>query len=67
VADVDRVGEMEMLDDGGRIGGVVVHVETVADLARSGVAAPVMGDDAITLAGEVKHLCVQSSALNGQP
>src|SRR5262245_62944198 len=47
-----------MLDDRGGIGSVVIHVVTVADLARAAVAAPVVGDDAITFADEVEHLGV---------
>ena len=40
------------------VGGVVVHVVTVADLARAAMAAPVVGDDAVALAEEVEHLGV---------
>ena len=38
-----------MLDHRGRVGGVMVHVVTVADLARSAMAAPVVGNDAIAV------------------
>src|SRR5262249_6607656 len=38
--------------------GIVVHVVPVADLARSAVAAAIVGDDAITFADEVEHLGV---------
>ena len=58
VADVDGVAQVEMLDDGGGVGGVVVHVVAVADLARTAVSAPVMGDDAIALREEEEHLGV---------
>src|SRR5688500_15298137 len=47
-----------MLEDSGGIGGVAVHVVTVADLARAAVAAPVVGDDAIAVGDEVEHLGV---------
>ena len=56
MADVDGVAQVEVLDDRGDVGGIVVHVVAVADLARSAVAAPVMGDDAIALLEEVEHL-----------
>ena len=58
MADVDGVAQVEVLDDCGDVGGIVVHVVAVADLARTAVAAPVMGDDAITLRDEVEHLGV---------
>ena len=58
MADVDGVAQVEVLDDRGGIGGVVVHVVAVADLARAAVAAPVVGDDAIALAEEEEHLGV---------
>ena len=47
---MDGVSQVEMLDHGGDVGGVVVHVVTVAHLRRAAVAAPVVGDDAIALA-----------------
>src|SRR6266511_1072202 len=47
-----------MLDHRGRVGGVMVHVVTVADLARSAMAAPVVGNDAIAVRDEVEHLRV---------
>src|SRR5262245_59926529 len=40
------------------VGGIVVHVVAVADLARPAVAAPVMGDDAVALPEEEEHLGV---------
>ena len=46
------------VDDGGNIGGVVVHVVAVADLARPAVAASIVGDDAIAVFQEVEHLGV---------
>lgn len=56
VADMDGVPEIEMLDDGCGIGGVVIHVVTVAHLGGAAVAAPVMGDDAVALLKEEQHL-----------
>ena len=56
MANVDRVAQIEMRDNGRDVGGVVVHVVTIADLARSPVATPVMGDDAIPLLQEEEHL-----------
>ena len=41
VADVDGVAQIEMLDHRGGVGGVMVHVVAVADLARAAMAAPV--------------------------
>ena len=58
VANVDGVAQVEMLDDVGGVGGVVVHVVAAADLARPAMAAPVMGDDAVALLDEVEHLRV---------
>jgi hypothetical protein len=58
VADVDGVAQVEMLDHRGDVGGVVVHVVAVADLARAAMAAPVMGDDAVALLEEEEHLRV---------
>ncbi len=45
-------------DHRGNVRGVVVHVVAIADLARTAVAAPIMGDDAVALADEVQHLRV---------
>src|SRR5262245_57864679 len=58
MADVNGVAQVEVLDDSGDVGGVVVHVVAVADLARPAVAAPVMGNDAIALVEEIEHLRV---------
>ena len=43
-----------MLDDRG-VGGVVVHVVAVADLAGAAVSAPVMGDNSIAVGDEVEQ------------
>ena len=58
MANVDGVAQVEMRDDRGDVRGVVVHVVTLADLARPAMAAPVMGNDAIPLLHEVEHLGV---------
>src|SRR5262249_53195905 len=58
MADVDGVAQVEVLDDRGDVGGVVVHVVAVADLARTAVSAPVVGDDAVALPNEEEHLGV---------
>ena len=67
VTDVYGVAQIEMRDDRGNIRGVVVHVVTIADLARSSVATAVMGDDAIPLSQEKSIWLSQSSPLSGQP
>src|SRR6202008_1578786 len=58
MADMDRVPEVEMLDHGRGIGGVVVHVVARIDLRRTAVAAPVVCDDPISLRQEEKNLVV---------
>ena len=55
---MNGVPQIEMLDHGGNIGGVVIHVVAVAHLRRAAMAAAVMGDDAVALAEEVEHLRV---------
>jgi hypothetical protein len=52
------VSQVEMLDDGGSVGGVVVHVMTIAHLRRAAMAASIMGDDAVSLVEEIEHLRV---------
>src|SRR5262245_31622901 len=56
MADVDYIAQIELLDDGGDIGRVVIHVVAVADRTRTPVPATVMSDDAVALAEEVEHL-----------
>ena len=58
VTDMDRVSQVEVLDHGGSIGRIVIHVVTVAHLRRAAMAAPVMGDDTIALVEEKEHLVV---------
>src|SRR5262245_32808347 len=55
---MDGVAQIKMLDDRGRVRGVVVHVVAVAHLARPAMAAPVMSDDSIPFPEEVEHLRV---------
>ena len=42
MADMHRVPEVEVLDDRGDVGGIVVHVVAIADLARASMATAVM-------------------------
>src|SRR5262249_14545022 len=65
MANVNGVTQAEVLDDRGDVGSIVVHVVTVADLARTAMAAPVMGDDAIALLHEVEHLRIPVVAAQG--
>ena len=58
VPDVDRVAQVEVLDDRQQVVGVVVHVVTLADLGRTAVATPIVGDDAIALVEEEEQLDV---------
>src|SRR5213593_4376131 len=58
MANVDGVAQIEMRDDRGGVRGVVVHVVTIADLARPAMAASVMRNDAVALLQEVEHLGV---------
>src|SRR5215475_13797620 len=58
MADVDGIAQIEMLHDRRGVRSVVVHVVTIADLARPAMAAPVVRNDAIPLLEEVQHLCV---------
>src|SRR6185295_19599192 len=45
-----------MLYHSRNVGGIVIHVVTVAHLGRAAMAAPVMGDDAVALVEEIEHL-----------
>ena len=56
VTHMHGVSQVEMLDHGGNIGGVVIHVVTVAHLRRAAMAAPVVSDNAVALIKEVEHL-----------
>src|SRR5262249_340654 len=67
VANMNSVSQIEMLDHGGDVGGVVLHVVAVAHLCRATMAAPVMRDDAVALAGEVGHLRIPIVAAQRPP
>ena len=56
VADVDRVLQIERLDQRREIVGVGVHLVAVPRLARSAVAAAVVRDAAVAVRGEEHHL-----------
>jgi hypothetical protein len=56
MSDMDGAAEIKVVDDRRRIGGVMIHVVTVADLARASVTAAIVGDHAKSLADEVQHL-----------
>src|SRR6516162_4457677 len=53
MADVNRVLQIKMLTHGRGVRRVVVHVVAFADLTRAPVAAPVVGNNAVTLAEEI--------------
>ena len=58
VADMDGVPQVEMLDHRRDVGGVMIHVVTVAHLRRAAMAAPIVSDDAIALvAGRRASAC----------
>jgi hypothetical protein len=67
VTDMDGVARVEVGDELGDVGGVVVHVVTVGDLARPTVTAPVVGDYAIALLEEVEHLRIPVIGAQRQP
>src|SRR5262245_48692374 len=58
VTDMDGISQVKMLDHGGNVGGVMIHVVTAAHLRRTAMAAPVMGDDAVAFVEEIEHLRV---------
>src|SRR6516164_7330349 len=58
VADMDGVAEVQMLDDGSRVGGVVVHIVAVRHLARPPVAAAINADHPVALLDKKQHLSV---------
>src|SRR5258708_7070533 len=47
-----------MRSECGKVIGIVIHVVSVAGLARSSVTSPVMGDDSIAVIQEEHHLGV---------
>src|SRR5688572_2989981 len=56
MADVNRIAQIEMRDDGGDVSGVVVHIVTITHLTRAPVATAVMGNHAKALLEEVQQL-----------
>src|SRR5215471_7913991 len=58
VADMDGVAEVQMLDDGSRVGGVVVHIVAVRYLARPPVTAAINADHPVPLLDKKQHLSV---------
>src|SRR6185436_7121247 len=67
VTNVDGVSQVEMLYHSRNVGGVVIHVVTVAHLRRAAMAAPVMGNDAVALVEEIEHLGVPIVAAQRPP
>ena len=58
VPDVDGVMQVKVLDQVGKVVGVVVHVVALADLRGAAVPAPVMGDHPVAVVQEEQHLGV---------
>ena len=56
VADVDRIPQVERFDERRQVVGVGVHVVAVPGLARTAMAAAVMGDAAVAAGGQKHHL-----------
>jgi len=65
--DVDGVLEIEVIDQFGEIVGVMVHVVAVPRLTGTAMAAEVMTDAAIAVAGEEEHLVLESIRRQRQP
>ncbi len=58
MSDVNGVAEIEMLDNRRSVGGIMVHIVTVANLTRAPVPAPVDSDHAVPSKDEEQHLRV---------
>ena len=67
VPDVDGVMQVEVLDQVGKVVGVVVHVVALADLRGAAVPAPVMGDHPVAVMQEEEHLGVPVVGRQGPP
>lgn len=67
VSDVNRIAQIELFEDGGSIGGIVVEIMPLAHLLRPAVSATIMRDDPVAIEDEEEHLRVQSSEESGQP
>ena len=59
--------QVEELDQGGKVVGVMVHVVAFADLRGTAVPAPVMGDHPVAVVQEEKHLGVPVVGRQGPP
>ncbi len=59
MANVDGALQVQRLDEDRQVVGVGVHVVAGPGLARPTVAAPVVGDAAITVLGEEQHLVLE--------
>src|SRR5438552_5883807 len=58
MADVNRIPQVEMIDDGFQIVGIMVHVVPAAGLSRATMSTPISCNDAETFAEKKKHLRV---------
>ena len=58
MADVNRIFEVEVLENRSGVGRVMVHIMPVANLGGTSMAAPVMVDDAISALHEEQQLRV---------
>jgi hypothetical protein len=66
VAGMDRVLQVELLDQLGEVVGIGVEVVALPGLARAAVAAAVMGDAAVAVRGQ-EEWSSKASAVSGQP
>src|SRR2546421_13119932 len=58
MADVNRIPQVEMIDDGFQIVGIMVHVVSAAGLSRATMSTPISCNDAIALLEKKQHLRV---------
>ena len=65
VADVDGVGELELLDEFGEVVGVGVEVVAGPRLAGTAMAAAVVGDATVAVVGEEVHLVFEGVGAKG--
>src|SRR5262245_27807791 len=56
VADMNGVFQAKMLDDGGRVVGIMIHVVAFGNLRRAAMAPAVMRNHPVSLGQEVQHL-----------
>src|SRR6266403_2028852 len=62
MADMNSVSQIELLHELREVIGIGVHVVAVPGLARTAVAATVVGDDTIAMGGEIEHLVLKGIA-----